>query len=122
MNVTPTFAARGRTPWDWRVHVRYRNAKGIVRTKIIGNRPVSCQDDDWQMVDEDRAKRNALNAITWGWKYILGWGGFRIKLSEHPEDVIDIRIVRRHEDKVESSKDAELDNTIKEAARLLVAA
>lgn len=118
MNITPTFAARGRSPWDWRVHVRYRNAKGNVRTKIIGNRPVSCEDDDWQMVNEDRAKRNALNSIIWGWKFMAG-RGFRVSLLEHPEDVIDVRIVRRHKDKVDSSKEAQLDQTIKEAVKAL---
>lgn len=99
MLLTPTAKVAGANPFDWRVHVRYRNAKGQVREKVIANRPVSQRDEDWHIVNEEWAKRNALDLVTWGWRRVPGWGGFRIRLSERPEDVLDVRIVRRHEDK-----------------------
>lgn len=114
MIVTPTVKRHGTDPWDWRVRVRYRNGKGQVREKTIANRPVSRRDEDWQVVTEEWAKRNALDVITWGWRMIPGWGGFRIRLSERPDDVLDVRIVRRHLD--DSYQPDRIEHAIRTAA------
>lgn len=120
MNFTPTVIQNGPKPWDWRAHIRYRNAKGQIRTKIMCNRPVACDsDEECHFLDEAKAKQKILNSITWGWKKIPGWDGFRVKLIDHPEDVIDFRIMRRHEDPTARSKEAQLEYTIKQAMKAL---